>query len=126
MKSSFFRKPNRQKLPLFSFLCLTFLVYLLSCGGEQSHNPTTDKTPNMPGIGEARDISSFDLVAEMGVGWNLGNSFDVTSRDKTLWGNPIPSKPMIDAVKMMGFKTLRIPITWGLNQSENAPYNDRI
>ncbi|HAP60187.1 MAG TPA: hypothetical protein DCR93_12065, partial [Cytophagales bacterium] len=74
------------------------------------------------GIGEARDISSFDLVAEMGVGWNLGNSFDVTARDKTLWGNPAPSFAMVTAVKAMGFGTIRIPITWGFHQQENAPY----
>ncbi|MCR9252159.1 MAG: glycoside hydrolase family 5 protein [bacterium] len=74
------------------------------------------------GMGTARDISSFDLVAEMGVGWNLGNSFDVTSKDKTLWGNPLPSKDIIDDVREMGFTTIRIPVTWGYDQNETDPY----
>ena len=58
----------------------------------------------------------------MGVGWNLGNSFDTRSRDKTFWGNPLPTKEMIDAVRQMGFKTLRIPVTWAFNQEMNPPY----
>jgi len=84
--------------------------------------PDPTETEGPYGIGEARDISSFDLVAEMGVGWNLGNSFDVRSRDKTNWGNPKPTKAVIDAVREMGFQTLRIPITWGFHQSDTAPY----
>lgn len=112
-------------------LCLLFLQLFLSCKGETPAPPDpTIPDPVNPspaptgteGIGEARDISSFDLVAEMGVGWNLGNSFDVTSRDKTYWGNPVPTKAMIDAVRNMGFKTLRVPITWGFHQNTNAPY----
>lgn len=113
-----FRKFNKYKRLFISSLVLLFLI---SCK-EEDTNATDNQNSNSPGISDARDINSFDLVAEMGVGWNLGNSFDVTSRDKTFWGNPITSKAMIDAVKNKGFKTLRIPITWGPNQSENAPY----
>ena len=69
-----------------------------------------------------RDISSAELVAEMGVGWNLGNSFDVRNNDKTVWGNPLPLNTHINAVKEMGFETLRIPVTWNFNMQEQAPY----
>ena len=114
------------------FSLVSFLIFLLtSCEAEnpQLDEPEEDEPeevvislPPGTGIGEARDISSTDLVAEMGVGWNLGNSFDVISRDKTLWGNPLPSKAIIDAVSERGFKTLRIPITWGFHQRADAPY----
>ncbi|HAA22957.1 MAG TPA: hypothetical protein DCP28_30910, partial [Cytophagales bacterium] len=109
---------------LVGLLSLTTLVCLGSCEPETPEVPIDDENPPTLGlgIGEARDISSFDLVAEMGVGWNLGNSFDVTARDKTLWGNPAPSFAMVTAVKAMGFGTIRIPITWGFHQQENAPY----
>ncbi|MEL6255501.1 MAG: glycoside hydrolase family 5 protein [Bacteroidota bacterium] len=114
---------------LIAFGLILSLAFMISCEGEEPVNPNPPPPPPPPvedpegsGIGEARDISSFDLVAEMGVGWNLGNSFDVTSRDKTFWGNPLPSVAVINAVKLMGFKTLRIPITWGYNQSGAAPY----
>jgi endoglucanase len=108
-------------------LTALYLVTLTSCGSDAEETlPTplleiTDPGSG-PGIGEARDISSFDLVAEMGVGWNLGNSMDVTSADKTFWGNPITSQAMIEEVRNMGFQTLRIPVTWGPNQENRDPY----
>lgn len=72
--------------------------------------------------GTIRDITSMDLVAEMGVGWNLGNSLDVESADKTDWGNPLPSQEIIDKVYDMGFRTLRVPVTWSYHQQATAPY----
>jgi len=111
-------------------LSLLFLMQFAACSNENesvvenepAEQLSREEEVQKPGIGTARDISSFDLVAEMGVGWNLGNSFDVESKDKTYWGNPITSKAMIDEVKAMGFSTLRIPITWGPNQVEMSPY----
>ena len=55
-----------------------------------------------------------------GIGWNLGNTLDsVDFRQEgsveyyeTLWGNPITTKQMIDAVKEAGFKAVRVPVTW--------------
>lgn len=72
--------------------------------------------------GEIRNISSADLVAEMGIGWNLGNSFDVRNKDKTVWGNPLPTSTHIKAIKDMGFETLRIPVTWDYHMLDEAPY----
>ena len=65
--------------------------------------------------------TSFEIVNDMGIGYNLGNSFDCydTSYDVktpddqiTLCGNPIPTKEMIKNIKTNGFKTIRFPITW--------------
>ena len=122
-------------LVIFQALVLMLVLSLASCGGDDEGggampdpDPDPDPvtggggTPASPGISEARDISSMDLVAEMGVGWNLGNSFDVTSEDKTFWGNPLPSKPIIDAVRAIGFTTLRVPVTWGYNMADVSPY----
>jgi len=78
--------------------------------------------PDISIPGTIRDMSSSDLVAEMGVGWNLGNSLDVESTDKTDWGNPLPSQQIIDRVYTMGFRTLRVPVTWSYHQQSTAPY----
>lgn len=51
------------------------------------------------------------IAAEMGMGWNLGNTMEVPS-DPTAWGNPLPTQRLIDSVKAAGFKTLRIPCAW--------------
>jgi endoglucanase len=63
-----------------------------------------------------RNISALDLTKDMRLGWNLGNtldSFGTTGlENETYWGNPKTTKEMIDAVKDMGFNTVRIPVTW--------------
>ena len=62
-----------------------------------------------PGV--MRDITAKQFVCDMAVGWNLGNTLDA-SPGETGWGNPVTTPEMIDAVKTMGFKTVRIPVTW--------------
>lgn len=66
-----------------------------------------------------------EVINEMGAGWNLGNTLDSTNYQKeflnskknisyyeTLWGNPITTKNMIDAIKKAGFKSIRVPVTY--------------
>lgn len=90
---------------------------------EPNPNPDPDPSSDDRALpGSIRDITSAQLVAEMGIGWNLGNSFDVIARDKTFWGNPLPNKDIIDEVNALGFKTLRIPVTWSFHQASSAPY----
>ncbi|HKM29179.1 MAG TPA: glycoside hydrolase family 5 protein, partial [Bacilli bacterium] len=67
-----------------------------------------------------RTITSVDLVKEMKVGWNLGNTFD--SPSETGWGNPQTTKAMIDAVKAAGFNVLRFPVTWEGHFTEGGDY----
>ncbi|MBQ5312224.1 MAG: glycoside hydrolase family 5 protein [Oscillospiraceae bacterium] len=71
---------------------------------------------------EIRDISSMELIKEMHLGWNLGNTLDALVNNpkgsetpdvwETAWGQPVTTKPMIDQVKSQGFNVLRIPVTW--------------
>jgi len=57
-----------------------------------------------------------EIVAMMGIGWNIGNTFDATggtgATHETSWGNPKVTKELIHAVKEGGFNVIRIPITW--------------
>lgn len=69
-------------------------------------------------VGVIRNITASQLVADMGPGWNLGNSFDVRDNNKTLWGNPLPSTTLVDEIFKRGFRTLRLPVTWGYNMSD--------
>ncbi len=73
---------------------------------------------------EMRDISAWDLVSEMKVGWNLGNTMDATGEgleSETCWGNPKTTKEMIDTVSDTGFNVLRLPVTW--DKHMDADYN---
>ncbi len=83
---------------------------------------TTDTIPSIDDDDDDDDVltypsTSFETVAQMGVGWNLGNTLDTKSANKTHWGNPEACKELIDAVRAKGFKTLRVPVTWQYNLS---------
>lgn len=78
------------------------------------------------------DITAAALVADIRVGWNLGNTLDAhgntptgfswlgggiyayttVAQMETAWGNPVTTKANIDALKTAGFNTIRIPVTW--------------
>ncbi|MDR0897064.1 MAG: glycoside hydrolase family 5 protein [Oscillospiraceae bacterium] len=72
--------------------------------------------------GELNTTAPFETALEtagkMGIGWNLGNTFDAIGNarsgvnSETAWGNPKTTEALIKAVKDAGFDTVRIPITW--------------
>ncbi len=78
-----------------------------------------------------RDIPSTQIVEEMFLGWNLGNTLDADP-DETAWGNPVTTQAMIDAVHDAGFNTVRIPVTWmhhmtgAPNYTIDADWMDRV
>lgn len=62
--------------------------------------------------------ASEQYVANMGAGWNLGNSFDgvdtdLSAEDKgeTAWGNPVVTRELIHAVREKGYQSIRMPLT---------------
>ena len=68
----------------------------------------------------SEEKTAFDIVNDMGIGYNLANSFDcydseikIETPDQqiTLNENPIPTKELILRLKKYGFKTIHIPIT---------------
>lgn len=61
--------------------------------------------------GKMRDITSMELVADMGLGWNLGNTLDATPNE-TSWGNPPASEDLIKQLKKDGIDSIRVPVTW--------------
>lgn len=69
------------------------------------------------------DNDAWKQLEKLGLGWNLGNQFDAFYSyagagdklfypDETCWGNPKVTKQTFTKVKEMGFKTVRIPVTW--------------
>ncbi|WP_295072283.1 cellulase family glycosylhydrolase [Ruminococcus sp.] len=59
-----------------------------------------------------------EIVSQIKVGWNLGNTLDSYNTDKegleteTAWGNVKTTKEIIKSVKSAGFNAIRIPVTW--------------
>ena len=70
---------------------------------------------------QMRGLTAFQLVSDMGAGWNLGNSLE-SSDSETNWGNPKTTKSMIDAIAAKGFTTLRVPVRWDDHYSDSSKY----
>ena len=84
---------------------------------------TPDKTENKPLKAEQTESygfrSSAEIVEDIKVGWNLGNSLECYNTNKTGlatetgWGNPKTTEALIKSVKDAGFNAIRVPVTWG-------------
>ncbi len=66
------------------------------------------------------DTDAIAFLQDMGVGYNLGNTFDAYSdptpsdemSTETCWGNPRTTEQMIKDIHAYGFDTIRIPVSW--------------
>ncbi len=61
------------------------------------------------------EMTATQLVEAMGLGTNLGNTFDCWNTGgnvETSWGNAVTTQAMIDGLADYGFSSLRLPVTW--------------
>ena len=89
---------------------------------EPSADTDEKKEVNM----EIRDISSVELLKEIRIGWNLGNTLDATG-DKTLgaethWQPTTTNTYMMQLLKDSGFDIVRIPVSWGEHMASSGDY----
>lgn len=106
-----------------AFTCMT------ACGKTDSSSKNGSETSETVSKAsdekpqEMRDISAWDMVKEMKVGWNLGNTLDATGSSdlsaETSWGNVETSKAMIDLLKDSGFNVFRVPVSWGTHMDDS-------
>jgi len=70
-----------------------------------------------------RDITSLELVKELRLGWNLGDSLDALCTDwldynndqtasETCWGNVKATQDLFTSLMNKGINVFRVPITW--------------
>ncbi|GAA3923771.1 cellulase family glycosylhydrolase [Actinoplanes auranticolor] len=80
-------------------------------------------------------LNASQLVADMGAGWNLGNTLEANTNgipSETAWGNPVVTQALIDRVRASGFKTIRVPVSYlghigaGPGYTVNAAWLNRI
>ena len=87
-----------------------------------------------------RDISTMELVHDMGIGINLGNTMEScgdwiaevdrqwgdgilhTEDYEKAWGSPIITKPMIDGMANEGFGVVRVPVAWSNMMEDDGTY----
>ncbi len=89
-------------------------------------NTEQDKnTDNKTNKNSSEGMSAAEIVKDMKIGWNLGNTLDCynvtweVSDFETAWGNPRTTKAMIDTVKKEGFNAVRIPVSWNEHMNGN-------
>ena len=86
---------------------------------------------------DTRDITTMALVRDMGLGINLGNTFDAVivcdqgdqgcenwvngmATLETSWGSPAITEAMIKGYADAGFKTVRVPVAWSNKMTGDA------
>lgn len=106
-------------------LAASALTCMSGCGktADPSSNASSDtsssENESAPTVNREGEItlSASEIVKQMKIGWNLGNTLDATGGEgltaETSWGNPVTTKEMIDEVKEAGFNVLRVPVSWG-------------
>lgn len=73
-----------------------------------------------------RQLTTKQIVSEMGAGWNLGNTMDghdsSWNPSETAWQSDVTTKALIKSVHDLGFNTIRIPVTWGTMINDKKDY----
>ena len=84
--------------------------------------------------GEMRSMSTLEIVEDMGIGINLGNTMEAagdwidpdgtaTVKDfETAWGSPEITQKMIQGYADEGFGVLRIPVAWSNRMKNDGTY----
>ena len=97
---------------------------------ESLTEPVTEPTSPAIQAEEFADVTAWDIVNSIKIGWNLGNSFDSAVDTVTLprvaemhWGNPLTTQEIVDTVYNKGFNAIRIPVTWDAFTSSGPAYN---
>mgnify|MGYP002563342049 CR=1 FL=1 len=87
--------------------------------------PTSEPTKipvatEKPSAEPAAASDAYQMVHDLGLGINLGNTMESVAMSKlgsvnayeTYWGAPTTTKAMVDGMRKAGFKTIRIPVAW--------------
>ena len=138
-----------KSIKFFAFLAVFIAIFLLvmplSCtqptaDSQKTDTDKTDTDKTDPGISSPEkflireNLTTQQLVEEMGLGINLGNTLDACgdwinnssiSNYEKAWGSPIITEAMIKGYADAGFSSLRIPVAWSnMMQSGNTIHPD--
>lgn len=61
------------------------------------------------------------FVAAMQPGYNIGNTLDAIPTE-TSWGNPLINQQYLQKIKSLGYKSIRLPVTWSGHEGAAPDY----
>lgn len=93
----------------------------------QTQNSAPEQAAESDDIAGAEFETIQEAVANMPLGWNIGNALDSNgssiegdvSEWETAWGSPVITKELIQEMKASGFDVIRVPVTWMDHLDEN-------
>ncbi len=114
----------------------------VACGGKEessssSKAESSESTASSSAVEQQQQDdnvpdTAVELVADMGMGWNLGNTMEAVAgwlgdgagpNDfERAWGQPITTKECIEGIKATGFNSVRIPVAWSNMMSDDGTY----
>ena len=108
----------KKNLALLLALCLLLTLFTAAAQAESAVT-VPDLTITRKAIPENEAMA---FLKKMGVGWNLGNTFDAIKGDwnrnademtvETSWVGIKTTEAMIEAIQNAGFSSIRVPISW--------------
>jgi len=88
-------------------------LILLKVGNTQDTIFVTQPANNLPAL--SLSSTAMELASQMYPAWNLGNTMEATGSGlgaETSWQKTKTSQALIDYVKSLGFRSVRIPCSW--------------
>jgi endoglucanase len=88
-------------------------LILLKVGNTQDTIFVTQPADNLPAL--SLSSTAMELASQMYPAWNLGNTMEATGSGlgaETSWQKTKTSQALIDYVKSLGFRSVRIPCSW--------------
>lgn len=123
---------------IFAFLFL--IIGGLACTpqdlpSEEEKNPEEEIPAPEPELDPLPAFeTSFEAIANMGVGWNLGNTLeslwtgDTDGRDwqkwETGWGQSVTRPELMTMMRDAGFGAIRVPVSWGVHMDADGKIYD--
>lgn len=89
--------------------CIFVCVALIGCQSKKNEAVEEVQPTGVNGT------TAAEVGRSLGAGWNLGNQLDAFKdgvADETSWGNGLATQALFDSLKVKGFSTVRIPVTW--------------
>lgn len=116
-------------------LALIMAVAMAVSGGAAEAGNAASQTqtakPSVEQSEAAVETKAVKFVKKMGIGINLGNTFEAcgdwiaqwgdgtVKSYETAWGSPVITENIIKGYANAGFKTLRVPVSWSNMMGEN-------
>jgi len=99
------------------------LLAVLVCITPSLAGPST---PNTARVESMAGLDAWHAASLMGLGVNIGNTLDNTSKWETGWGNPRVTKQYVDSLAAIGFKSVRLPVAWDTYAREGRIQPDKL